>query len=174
MNPILLALFCIFTKLSLLAFGGGVTVLPEMRHQVVDVHHWLSNAEFSAMFALSQAAPGPNMMISPLIGWHVAGLAGLVVTSIAKFAPSSIVTLCVLQYWNRFQAHPLRMLFERALKPITVGMILVSAYFIAQPSLSHTSLIGIIVFTTLLGIFSKLHPMWLMLIGAVCGVVFLA
>ncbi|MEB3753902.1 chromate transporter [Acinetobacter sp. MD2(2019)] len=174
MNPVLLALFCIFTKLSLLAFGGGVTVLPEMRHQVVDVHHWLSNAEFSAMFALSQAAPGPNMMISPLIGWHVAGFSGLAVTTVAKFAPSSIVTLAMLHYWNRFQAHPFRALFEYALKPITVGMVLVSAYFIAQPSLTHLSLVGIMLFTTLLGCLTKLHPMWLMLIGAVCGVLFLA
>lgn len=173
MNLVLLQLAFLFTELSLLAFGGGVTVLPEMRHQVVDIHHWLSNDQFSAMFALSQAAPGPNMMISPLIGWHVAGLSGLIVASIAKFAPSSMVTLYTLHFWDRFKAHPFRQIFEKALKPITVGLVLVSAYFIAQPSFDHFSLIFIIIITALCGIFTKLHPMWLMLLGAGLGVLFL-
>lgn len=52
--------------------------------------------EFSALFAMAQAAPGPNMMIVPLVGWHVAGWAGLLVSSVAKFGPSSIVTLLVM------------------------------------------------------------------------------
>ena len=74
-----------FTQLSLIAFGGGNTILPEMQRQVVDIHHWMTAQEFSALFAMAQAAPGPNMMIVPLVGWHVAGLSGLLVTSTAKF-----------------------------------------------------------------------------------------
>lgn len=63
MNATLGALAAIFGQLSLLAFGGGNTILPEMQRAVVDVHHWMSAQEFSALFALAQAAPGPNMMI---------------------------------------------------------------------------------------------------------------
>lgn len=73
-----------------------MTILPEMQRQVVEVHQWMSAQEFSALFAMAQAAPGPNMMIVPLVGWHVAGWAGLLVSSVAKFGPSSIVTLLVM------------------------------------------------------------------------------
>ena len=72
----LLALAAIFAQLSLLAFGGGNTILPEMQRQVTQVHPWLTPQEFAALFALAQAAPGPNMLISTLIGWRIAGLAG--------------------------------------------------------------------------------------------------
>src|SRR5690606_5121660 len=99
MMQVLIALALIFSELSLLAFGGGNTVLPEMQRQVVDIQHWMTAQEFSALFALSQAAPGPNMMIVPLIGWHVAGWAGFLVTSIAKFGPSSILTMMALHAW---------------------------------------------------------------------------
>lgn len=95
---ILIALAIVFTQLSLLAFGGGPAILPEMQHQVVEVHHWLSATEFSTMFAMAQAAPGPNMMIVPLVGWHVAGPAGLLVTSFAKFGPSSVITVFALKF----------------------------------------------------------------------------
>ncbi|MDW9225485.1 chromate transporter family protein [Burkholderia cepacia] len=91
MNDTLIAIATIFSQLSLLAFGGGNTILPEMQRQVVDVHHWMSAHEFTAV----RAGPGggPNMMIVSLVGWHVAGWSGLLVASLAKFGPSSIVVL---------------------------------------------------------------------------------
>ena len=76
---ILWTLVIVFTQLSVLAFGGGNAILPEMQHQVVTVHQWMTAEQFSSLFAMAQAAPGPNMMIVPLVGWHVAGLAGLLV-----------------------------------------------------------------------------------------------
>ena len=49
---ILLTLAIVFTQLSILAFGGGNAILPEMQHQVVEVHRWLTATEFSTMFAM--------------------------------------------------------------------------------------------------------------------------
>ena len=170
---ILIALAIVFTQLSLLAFGGGNAILPEIQHQVVEVHHWLTATEFSTMFAMAQAAPGPNMMIVPLVGWHVAGLAGLLVTSFAKFGPSSVITVFALKFWNQFKDHPLRERFEKALKPITVGLVLVSAWIIADASAQNSLLIGIIAIATVMSLFRKVHPLWVMLFGAVAGACFL-
>ncbi|MGH1402499.1 MAG: chromate transporter [Acinetobacter tandoii] len=170
---ILIALAIVFTQLSLLAFGGGPAILPEMQHQVVEVHHWLSATEFSTMFAMAQAAPGPNMMIVPLVGWHVAGLAGLLVTSFAKFGPSSVITVFALKFWNQFKDHPLRERFEKALKPITVGLVLVSAWIIADASAQNSLLIAILAIATVMSLFKKVHPLWVMLFGAIAGASFL-
>ncbi|MGQ9374242.1 chromate transporter [Acinetobacter tandoii] len=170
---ILIALAIVFTQLSLLAFGGGPAILPEMQHQVVEVHHWLSATEFSTMFAMAQAAPGPNMMIVPLVGWHVAGPAGLLVTSFAKFGPSSVITVFALKFWNQFKDHPLRERFEKALKPITVGLVLVSAWIIADASAQNSLLITILAIATVMSLFKKVHPLWVMLFGAVAGASFL-
>lgn len=104
----LISLALIFTELSLIAFGGGNAILPEMQRRVVEVQHWMSASEFSALFALAQAAPGPNMMVVPLVGWHVAGFAGVVVTSIAKFGPSSLITAGAVTLWERFKDRPWR------------------------------------------------------------------
>jgi len=144
-----------------------------MQHQVVNIHHWMSAEQFSSLFAMAQAAPGPNMMIVPLIGWHVAGPAGLLVTSIAKFGPSSMITVYALKFWQRFKNHPFRSRFEQALKPITVGLVLVSAWMIAHASAQNNILVMIIILTTLLGLFKKIHPLWVMLLGAGLGIVLL-
>ena len=170
---VLITLALVFTQLSVLAFGGGNAILPEMQHQVVNIHHWMSAEQFSSLFAMAQAAPGPNMMIVPLIGWHVAGPAGLLVTSLAKFGPSSIITVYALKFWQRFKDHPFRSRFEQALKPITVGLVLVSAWMIAHASAQNTILVMIVILTTLLGLFKRIHPLWVMLLGAGLGIVLL-
>lgn len=167
---ILWTLVIVFTQLSVLAFGGGNAILPEMQHQVVTVHQWMTAEQFSSLFAMAQAAPGPNMMIVPLVGWHVAGPAGLLVTSLAKFGPSSIITVYVLKFWQRFKDHPLRARFEKALKPITVGLVLVSAWLIADASAQNTLLILIVILTAILGVFKKVHPLWVMALGAGLGI----
>ncbi|MEC8055544.1 MAG: chromate transporter [Pseudomonadota bacterium] len=170
---VLITLALVFTQLSVLAFGGGNAILPEMQHQVINIHHWMSAEQFSSLFAMAQAAPGPNMMIVPLIGWHVAGPAGLLVTSIAKFGPSSMITVYALKFWQRFKDHPFRSRFEQALKPITVGLVLVSAWMIAHASAQNTILVMIVILTTLLGLFKRIHPLWVMLLGAGLGIVLL-
>jgi len=115
MTTTLLTLALIFTQLSLLAFGGGNSILPEMHRQIVDVQHWMTAQEFGALFALAQAAPGPNLMVVPLVGWHVAGWAGVLVTSAAKFGPSSVLTYFVLHLWNRFKDRPWRRIVQAGL-----------------------------------------------------------
>jgi chromate transporter len=60
MNPVLVDLVLQFLVLSLLSIGGANAIIPEMHRLAVDSKHWMSDADFSQMFALSQAAPGPT------------------------------------------------------------------------------------------------------------------
>ncbi|MBU9866746.1 chromate transporter [Rahnella aceris] len=172
MMPVLLSLALLFTELSVLAFGGGNTVLPEMQRAVVQVHHWMSAQEFSALFALAQAAPGPNMMIVPLIGWQVAGWSGLLVSSLAKFGPSSIITLVVMGGWKRYKDRPWRQIVQRGLVPVTVGLVVSSGLLIAKASATTLTLAGVIALCTLLALSKRIRPLWVLAVGAVLGLAF--
>lgn len=169
MMAVLISLAIIFTELSLLAFGGGMTILPEMQRQVVEVHQWMSAQEFSALFAMAQAAPGPNMMIVPLVGWHVAGWAGLLVSSIAKFGPSSIVTLLVMGVWRRFKDKPWWRRVQSGLVPVTVGLVAASGVLIAEASAPNWPLAMIILLATVLSMSKRIHPLWVLAGGAILG-----
>ncbi|QCI68085.1 chromate transporter [Phreatobacter stygius] len=169
MTSVLLALAVIFTQLSLLAFGGGNTVLPEMQRQVVDIHHWMSAREFSAMFAVAQAAPGPNMMIVTLVGWHVAGWQGVLVTSLAKFGPSSIVTGIALGLWQRFKGNPWRATVQAGLVPMTAGLVSASAALITQASDHEWVLAAITAAVAFVTFKTRIHPLWALAAGALIG-----
>ncbi|TDT93485.1 chromate transporter [Azorhizobium sp. AG788] len=169
MTPMLLSLFVIFAELSVLAFGGGNTILPEMQRQMVDVHHWMTAQQFSAMFALAQAAPGPNMMIVPMIGWRLAGLPGVLVTSLAKFGPSSLITAFALHLWERFKDRPWRRHIQQGLVPVTVGLVAASAALIAEASVQNLTLALIAGASALAVLKTRAHPLAVLAASAAIG-----
>lgn len=169
MNATLTALALIFVELSLVAFGGGNTTLPEMHRQVVDVHHWMTSADFAALYALAQAAPGPNLMLVPLIGWNVAGWSGLIVTTLAIFGPSSIVTVVALRLWQRFNNYQWRRAIQAGLVPISVSLVAASATIISR-SIDHAWVLAAITVTSAaIAIRFRVHPLWLLAGGAIIG-----
>ncbi|MFZ1873045.1 chromate transporter [Serratia sp. D1N4] len=169
MMAVLISLAIIFSQLSLMALGGGFTILPEMQRQVVEVHQWMSAQEFSALFAMAQAAPGPNMMIVPLIGWHVAGGAGLLVVSVANFVPSSVLTVLVMKAWKRFKDKPWRRIVQAGLVPVTVGLVVASGILITEASVTNWRLALLTLLATVLGMKKRLHPLWILAGGALLG-----
>ncbi|HXM71201.1 MAG TPA: chromate transporter, partial [Thermoanaerobaculia bacterium] len=80
-----------FASLSLVAIGGANAIMPDIHHRIVDVLGWMNDTTFANLFAIAQTAPGPNVLIVSLIGWHVAGLAGLAVATLAMILPSSLL-----------------------------------------------------------------------------------
>ena len=120
-------LAAVFMQLSLLSFGGTNSVLPEMQRQVVEVHHWLTAREFASLFALAQAAPGPNMLVVTLIGWRVAALPGALITTLGVAGPSSVLTFIGIGLWYRFRDARWRRLVQSGLMPVTAGLIMASA-----------------------------------------------
>jgi chromate transporter len=73
----LLALTFHLVIVSSISFGGFPTVLPDVRAFVVTTHSWMTDQDFTNIFVMAQAIPGPNMILMMgLIGWKVWGLAG--------------------------------------------------------------------------------------------------
>ena len=167
----LLELAVVYGQLSLLAFGGANAVIPEMQRQVVDVHHWMTPHEFAALYALAQAAPGPNMMVVSLVGWRVAGVWGALVTTGAVALPSSILTFFVAGVWYRFKDAPLRKAIQSGLQPVTAGLIAASAVLIVQSTTIDWTA-GLVTITAMgLFLWGKLHPLLILALAAIAGAV---
>jgi chromate transporter len=165
----LLDLALVYAQLSLLAFGGANAVIPEMQRQVVDVHHWMNAQEFAAMFALAQAAPGPNMMVVSLVGWRVAGFWGALVTTLAVAAPSSVLTLLVAGAWYRFKDASWRKALQAGLQPVTAGLVMASAGLLIGSTAVDWRAAAVVVVAGALFLFSRLHPLLILAAAAAAG-----
>jgi chromate transporter len=161
----LLQIAAMFAVLSLLAFGGGAAVLPDMQHQAVDVHHWVTAREFLDMFALSRAVP-PGSLIVVLVGQKAAGVAGGLVAMLAMFGPSSLVAFAVARLWHRAGGAAWRETLEQALAPVSVGLTIASGIALARSTEHDWAAYAITAAAMLLLVFTRLHPLVVMTAGA--------
>jgi len=148
-----------FAVLSLLSFGGVNTVLPEVHRLVIDVHGWMDDRTFADLFAIAQAAPGPNFMIIALIGWHVAGVLGAAVTMGAFLVPTVTLAYVASGAWQRFKEAIWRKAVQTGMIPVTVGLVAASAFVLFDNTVERWPLALVTLATALITLFTKVHPL---------------
>lgn len=162
-------LAAVFGQLSLVSVGGINAVLPELKRQVVERHGWMSAADFAALYALAQAAPGPNMLVSTLIGWHVAGIAGALAATGALIGPCAVLTFLVAGAWHRFRDRPWRLLVQAGLMPVTAGLVVAAAIVLSEATAISAGHAGLTAVAAALLAATRLHPLWVLGAGAALG-----
>jgi chromate transporter len=165
----LVAIATLFCSLSLVAFGGANAVFPEIHRQAVDVRHWMTDQDFTALFAIAQAAPGPNFLISTLVGWKAAGLAGALVATAAMCGPSCFLTFWVSKAWDRYHKTEWRAALGAGLAPVTVGFVFSSAYVLVRAADKDWKLALVTAASASLAYFSRANPIWWLAVAAALG-----
>lgn len=160
-----------FAVISLVAIGGANATIPEIHRQIVEHLHWLDDARFAELIAVAQAAPGPNVIIVSLIGWYLAGPAGLTVATLAMIVPSSGIAFLAGRSILHYGETGFVKIAKRALAPLAVGLILASGAVMAQVADHAFLTLAISVGMTLLVFFSRLNPLWGIAAGALLGLV---
>jgi chromate transporter len=113
MRDDLLALLIVIAPLSLVAIGGASGIYAPLQHQTVDVYHCLT----------ARVTPGPGSMITTLIGWKVAGLAGALVATLALFVPACIGCFFAGRVWNKYRGTEWHAAIETGLRPVAAGIV---------------------------------------------------
>ena len=159
----------VFSYLSLLTIGGGMAAFPALKNEVVDIHHWLSEAGLIHLYSVGQMAPGPNMMMVASIGERVAGPVGSLVVVLAFFLPTALLTFGVGRLWVKLERWRWRDAIQKGLAPVSVGLVLAGSITLARGALLNWVAVAIAtaVFVTLLR--SRINPAYLILGGAAAG-----
>jgi chromate transporter len=144
-------MFLHFAALSVLAVGGAITTAPDMHRYLVGQQAWLSEAQFNASIALSQAAPGPNVLFVALLGWHVGlnagggagpmawawALLGVVVAMSGILLPSTVLTLAATRWAHRNRERRGVRAFKAGMAPIVIALLLATGWVLSS---AHSNL----------------------------------
>lgn len=128
----LIHVLILFSSLSLLSIGGGNTVIPEMHRKAVESYAWMNGKQFADLFAISQAAPGPSVLLVTLIGYKAAGIAGAALATIAMILPAGILAYLASSFWTKSANSPIRTAIEQGFAPLTVGLVLASGWVMSK------------------------------------------
>ncbi len=166
---VLLDLFMHFGMLSLLAIGGAITTAPDMQRYVVGERGWISDLQFTASVAIAQAAPGPNVLFVAVVGWNIAGLAGVLATVTGSLLPSTTLALAATRYSEQRRDSRFVRAFTAGLAPLTLGLLLATGWILTEPIRANLGAMLLVPLTVLALLKTKLSPVWLVAAGAVAG-----
>ena len=155
--------------LSIVSVGGAHAMLPDIYRFVVLEHGWLSGQDFAALVALSQAAPGPNVLVSALLGYQFGGLLAAVVAPLAFILPSSVATYAFAHFDRRGGDAPWKAIALQGLAPLTVGLVIASGVVLAQGVGAGPAGYAVTVAVALACAFTRIHPLLLIAGGAIAG-----
>lgn len=183
-----LDLFLHFASLSLLAVGGAITTAPDMHRYLVSEQGWLTEAQFGSSIALSQAAPGPNVLFVALLGWNVGlnagggpsagwtawalAMLGVLVTMAGIMLPSSILTYSATQWGHRNRELRAVRAFKTGMAPIVIALLIATGWLLSAahndsardwPLWLLTACSALLVWRT------RIHLLWIIGAGAVIG-----
>ena len=168
-DDVLLPLAGYFALMSLFAIGGANAALPEMYRLVVETKHWMTDRQFADMYAIAQVTPGPNVIVVTLIGYHVAGLLGALVATLAMCGPTCIFAYFVGGIWDRFKDAPWRAMIQAGMVPLSLGLIGASALVITQVAAQSWIAAGLTGATALITYKFLLNPLWIFAAAALLG-----
>jgi len=163
------ALARVFAYLSLLTVGGGMAAFPEMKTLTVDVHQWLTFPQLIHLYSVGQMAPGPNMMMIVAIGDWAGGIIGAIVTVVAFFGPTAVLTFFIGRLWKRLEKWPWRNSIQKGLAPVSIGLLLAGCFTMAKGAITGLETSTIAVATLLILMQYKINPALLVLAAAVVG-----
>lgn len=130
---IYLKLFWTFFKIGLFGFGGGYGMLSLIHNDVVEKQHWISNAEFTDIVAVSQMTPGPiGINSATYVGYKAMENAGMsrteavcgsLLASFSVMLPSFILMLLISAFFMHYKDHKSVQTVLKWLRPVVVGML---------------------------------------------------
>jgi chromate transporter len=162
-------LIVLLVRLSFVAFGGGIAILPELQRVVVSDHHWLTSQQFASSYAMGQLTPGPGMLMVLAIGYKVAGVPGALAAMVAMFLPVGTLAYIAGSRLDKLKGSPWRPAIQRGMAPVTVGLLLAGSYTLIQASAVDV-ISGLIVAAAVLMLLSRrINPIVIVLAGGAAG-----
>lgn len=166
----LFELFITFAKISIMTFGGGYTMLPVMKKELIEKRGWMSDKEFMDFFAISQMTPGVIAVnAASLLGYRLRELKGALIATLGAVVPSVIFIYLIASALSVWMKNPLILQVFTALK-IGVCVLIINAVlpFFKQGIINLFSFL-IFAFALYGFMFLKISPVFILIICGVAG-----
>ena len=172
-----------FSRVALFSWGGGPASMGLMQRETINMG-WVTTEEFADALAIGNALPGPIApQVSAYIGYKMAGTWGAISAVSGTILPTTILMMVMVIFFFGVKDSPTVAAMLKAVRPIIVGLLLWTTYVMAYSVFSVSKLgwgkgliqnwdrvmIAIVAFALLT--LTEINPVWLVIAGAVLGLI---
>ena len=164
-------LFWTFAKVGVMTFGGGYAMLPLLKREIVNKHGWSTEEELLDTFAISQVIPGIIAVnTANFVGHKQKGRLGALAAVLGMLAPSIIIISIIFHVLQQFQSLSWVQNAFSGVRIVVGALILYSVISMAKKALIDWFTVLLFAAAAVLLVFFKVNPVWVVLVGALLGV----
>ncbi len=166
-------LFFGMLSISAVTFGGGFVIVTLMKRKFVDEKHWITEQEMLDMTALAQSSPGAIAVNAAiLVGWKVAGLAGMLVAVLGTILPPMAILAAISLGYQAFAGNRYVSLALRGMQSGVAAVILDVSLSLGQHVMkdgqkTHLFIMAAAFIATF---FLRVNVIWIILCAAAAGI----
>lgn len=170
---ILIKLYFVFLKIGTFSFGGGYAMLPFMQREIVENNYWISMSQFSDIIGISQMTPGPVAINSAtFVGYKVGGVSGSIVATLGVITTSFILVTIINKILDKFKESITVKAMLAGMRPILIALIIYAFIDLAKESYVDLKSIIITIIIGIILVSKKVHPILVIVIAAILGLIF--
>ena len=170
---LLIKLFISFLKIGAFSFGGGYAMLPFIEREIVENHNWININEFMDIIGISQMTPGPIAINSAtFVGYKLSGVIGSIMATLGVIFTSFILVSIINKMLEKFKESSVIKAALLGMRPVLIALIikafidLAKESYIDLKSIIIASIIGLVLLS------KKVHPILVIVISAIIGLLF--
>ena len=162
-----------FLKIGAFTFGGGYAMIPVIQPEVITRRGWIAEQEFIDLLTLAQTAPGPiSLNTAVFVGYKCRGFLGALMAILGVILPSFIVILGVAIFFSEIRDNEWVDAALRGMRPAVVALIVAPILGLTRGM--HWTLIAVASATALAVWHFAISPVWLLVAGALLGLLWAA
>ena len=166
-------LICVYLKIGVFGFGGGYAMLPFIQKEIVEKNNWISGTEFTDIIGISQMTPGPVAINSAtFVGYKISGVIGSIVATLGVITTSFILVVIINRILDKFKEFKMVQAALLGLKPALIALIIYAFWDLAIDAYKDWKSIFITVIIAVVLWSKKVHPILVIVIAAILGLVF--
>ncbi len=164
-------IFWVFCRTGAVLFGSGYVLLAFLRADLVERLGWLTEAQLLDAIAAGQVTPGPVFSTATFVGWLLAGPAGALAATVGIFLPAFVFVALSAPLVPRLRASRAAAAFLDGVNVASLALMAVVTAHLGRAAVVDlpTALLAALAALLLLG--TRLNSTWLVLGGAVAGVI---
>ena len=168
-----LELYWAFFRIGGLTFGGGLSMLPMLKYELVEKKKWVSEEQLLDCYAVGQCTPGIIAVnTATYVGYLKKGLAGAIWGTAGMISPSILIITVLCMFLNNFMDNVWVQHALMGIRGVVCALMLNTVISLAKKSLVSKMCVVIGVVAMILAMFTDVPTVLIVVMAAIVGIIY--
>lgn len=165
-------LYCTFFRIGGLTFGGGLTMLPMLKFELVEKKSWVGEEELLNYYAIGQCTPGIIAInVSTFVGYKRRGIPGAIAATLGMVSPSLIIVSILAHFLDQFMNNQTMQHAIAGVKVVVCALMANTVVTLAKKSFVNAICVAVGVLTLLGALFLPVPTVSFVILAACVGII---